>query len=705
MKKSKALSALCIIAAICLMTNVFALFAFAAESGVKVKVTLSSEGVLAVCNAKILVTDVDGDGSLTVNDALVITHTELYPTGSDGYENQTTQWGLSIKKLWGVENGGSYGYYINNNSAWSLTDVLNEGDALYAFSYKDAQYYSDLFSYFDKTSVDATAGESFEVVLSESAYDENWNPVQKPVEGAVITIDGVETAFVTDSEGKATVTVEDENRHIVSAKFDGHTITPPALTVEGLFTGLDYEYGNFYLLSDSVKQTGWQTVDGVKHYFKSNGAMARNEFVNDNGKFYYFDGKGVMLKGLKSVTNKKGNTYKYYFDADGVMYTGWKKTEANGKTYYYYFADNGVMLTGWQKLKRGNGNTYMHYFGDNGIMRTGWQNIKNSKGVAYKYYFGDNGVMRTGWQNIKNSKGVSYKYYFHTNGVMLTGWQNIKNSKGVAYKYYFGDNGVMRTGFQSIKNSKGKAYTYYFGTNGYMRTGWQKITNSKGKTYKYYFGDNGVMRTGLQTIGKYKYYFHTNGVMLTGWQKINGNKYFFDYDGVYISAKQIKAYVASYNKLLSYAKLGQYNSKSKQYIYAFDTLSSGTGRKLCCLEYDAGNDELSVSYIMDNKDFQSRISVKIQKNVTDKMEIIYAYKTIKNGKADEIGGATATMSKRAYTDSKAITVSKSAGTRYTDSDAGKLMSSQTAHALRELNDYITKNSDATLQSLGYTSYK
>ena len=634
MKNRKALTGISLFAALCILMSIFTVFSFAAGEGVRAYVTLSSEGELVTEQAKILVTDIDKDGALTINDALVITHREFYPDGTAGFENSTTQWGLSIKKLWGVENGGSYGYYVNNGMAMGLTDVLNDGDYLYAFSYKDAKYYSDSFSYFTVNTIPADSA-SFTVTLMKNGFDTDWNPVQMPAEGAVITIDGVDTEFVTDSNGEAQVTVPDSNRHIISAKSESEILTPPVIIYDGLYTGFSKEFGDTYYYVNSVKQT----------YFKTIGS-----------KTYYFDNDGKMLTGLKSITNKKGNTYKYFFNKDGSMYnSGWKKTVSNGKTYYYYFSSNGVMYTGWKNITNKNGNTYKYYFGDSGIMRTGWQSIKNSKGVAYKYYFGDNGV--------------------------------------------------MRTGFKDITNSKGKTYRFYFGANGYMRTGWQSIKNSKGVAYKYYFGDNGVMRTGWQKIGSKKYYFHTNGVMLTGWQKINGQKYYFDYDGVYYSASQIKAYVNAYNKLLAYAKLGQYNAGSKRYIYAFDTLSYGTGLKICCIEYDAGKDELYISYVMNNGDFQSRNAVLVQKKVTNKMEITFAYKTIKNGKTTDLNGATAVVSKRAYTDGAKINCSNYSGTKYTQSDYSQLMTSQTAHIMKELSKYLEKNSTVTLSSLGYYSYK
>lgn len=49
-------------------------------------------------------------------------------------------------KLWGTENGGSYGYYVNNVSTWSLTDPVDEGDYVNAFVYTDLTTWFDTYA-------------------------------------------------------------------------------------------------------------------------------------------------------------------------------------------------------------------------------------------------------------------------------------------------------------------------------------------------------------------------------------------------------------------------------------------------------------------------------------------------------------------------------------------------------------------------------
>ena len=191
------------------------------------------DGKLVVAAETVTVTDQDGDSALTVNDALIAAHDAFYEGGAAaGYETMTTQYGLGIAKLWGTANGGSYGYYVNNASAWSLADPIKDGDALTAFVYTDPVTWSDQYSYFDAATADAKAGDQLTLTLSAAGYDADWNPVTLKVEGAEITVDGEKTGVTTDSEGKATVTLPDLGSHVISVTSDTMRLVPPACRVD-----------------------------------------------------------------------------------------------------------------------------------------------------------------------------------------------------------------------------------------------------------------------------------------------------------------------------------------------------------------------------------------------------------------------------------------------------------------------------------------
>ena len=157
MKKTKITSL--IMALVLVLTLTAALFTVAASAdGVTVYVTVSN-GTLMLTSRAVSVTDVDGDGALTINDALVLAHDAAYEGGSAaGYASATGTYGLAITKLWGVENGGSYGYYVNDKSAMGLTDKVSDGDRINAFVYTDTVGFSDVYCYFDNSAVTAAAG-------------------------------------------------------------------------------------------------------------------------------------------------------------------------------------------------------------------------------------------------------------------------------------------------------------------------------------------------------------------------------------------------------------------------------------------------------------------------------------------------------------------------------------------------------------------
>lgn len=200
-----------------------------AEGEDSVFVTISN-GSLVLAYEEVTLTDADGDGALTVNDALIGAHDKSFEGGADaGYGSAATEYGLSMTKLWGAADAnGGFGYCVNNAPAMSLADAVKAGDHIAAYVYTDKSSFSDAYSYFD--TLTSASGETV-LTLSKSGYDAEWNPTTSPVVGAEITVDGVRTGIKTDENGKATVTVEGEGRHVVSAVSDTETLVPPVCIV------------------------------------------------------------------------------------------------------------------------------------------------------------------------------------------------------------------------------------------------------------------------------------------------------------------------------------------------------------------------------------------------------------------------------------------------------------------------------------------
>lgn len=199
-----------------------------------VYVTISDkDGNLVLAGEKINVTDADSDGSLTITDTLYCAHEAFYDGGAAaGYATGATQYGLSLDKLWGSANGGSYGYYVNNASAWSLTDPVKEGDYVAAYVYTDLVGWSDHYSYFDQLFYTTTVEQTLTVTYSEIGYDKDWNPVSLPVEGALLTVDGEATSFVTDENGEANISFSEPGTYRVSAAIEGKTLVKPIGYIE-----------------------------------------------------------------------------------------------------------------------------------------------------------------------------------------------------------------------------------------------------------------------------------------------------------------------------------------------------------------------------------------------------------------------------------------------------------------------------------------
>ena len=227
----KKIISVCLAAVIAMALLAFPAFA---ESDVPyVYVTIADEnGELVLANQYVPLTS---DG-MTLDDALRAAH-EQFSDEEHGYVSEQTQWGRSIVSLWGVENGGSYGYYINDASAMSLLDEVKSGDRVCAFVYTDTMNFSDTYSYFDSHILyNLERGDEVTLTLMQAGFDENWMPVSLPVSGAVITVNGKATESITDENGKVTIVLNDAGTLLISAQKEGTNLVPPACVanVEGL---------------------------------------------------------------------------------------------------------------------------------------------------------------------------------------------------------------------------------------------------------------------------------------------------------------------------------------------------------------------------------------------------------------------------------------------------------------------------------------
>lgn len=190
------------------------------------------EGKLVLIRKPVKLTDNDGNGTVSVAEALFTAHEAYYTGGAAaGYATTTTQWGLGINKLWG-DTSGNYGYYINNAMAWSLGDEVKAGDYLYAYVFSDPVGWTDMFSYFDVPTATINAGGTVTLTLTYMDFDLDWNPAPAPAVGAAVTVNGEASSYVTGAQGEVVLTFAQAGTYVISATSDTLVLVPPVCVVK-----------------------------------------------------------------------------------------------------------------------------------------------------------------------------------------------------------------------------------------------------------------------------------------------------------------------------------------------------------------------------------------------------------------------------------------------------------------------------------------
>lgn len=237
-----------------------------------------------------------------------------------------------------------------------------------------------------------------------------------------------------------------------------------------------------YIFNDdgvSLAAAGTPIINGKKYCFNSDGSL-RSGWITFNGWQMYFD--PTTFQGASGVSSIEG---KYYvFDGNGILLTGNGTQVINGKKYY--FNPDGSIQIGWVTL----GNWKMYFEPSTGAAATGVYKIEGKL-----YAFDQNGIWLTGsGTQVINGK----KYCFNSDGSVQVGWVTLGS-----WKFYFDPStGEARTGFSVISGN-----TYYFDSNGVMAVGPVVISS----TY-YYFNDNGTMvKNAWRIVNGQNMYFDSQG--------------------------------------------------------------------------------------------------------------------------------------------------------------------------------------------------
>ena len=295
-------------------------------------------------------------------------------------------------------------------------------------------------------------------------------------------------------------------------------------TIDGVQVHFDPYYGN-QIKGEFTDSSGYVVkansyTSPVKFYDKDSGALVKNQYFNNNGKWYYADAEGNILKGSQTIDGVH-----VYFDSYGVQA---KDTVLDG---YYYDKDSGARkeLPRDQFIKIGKD---LYYLSSNG--RTGEITIDGKD-----YYIEQNGRVLRGSFNVYQEP----PYYDDETGeaVKKTGFV-----KSYGRWYYLEENGKKAKGFKEIDGK-----LYYFSNNPMNKYETNEQVRGQLVRPKFYISfpnraeDNPTYyfdaETGAAVTNQFVYtdghwyYFGNDGKALLFDQVINGQHLYFDYEG-----KQVK---------------------------------------------------------------------------------------------------------------------------------------------------------------------
>ena len=217
------------------------------------------------------------------------------------------------------------------------------------------------------------------------------------------------------------------------------------------------ENNNSYYYSESGElYTGLNNIAGKEYYFDKQGVMQRGKIINVNGQLMYFS----LTDGTRVRNDCWVNRNKSYVDSTtGCVVIGIHTID--GKQYY--FDENGIIVKGLYKEINGNG----YYFDKQGVMQKG--KIINVNGRLMYFSLTDGTRVRNDcWVNRNKSYVDSAtgcvvigihtidgkQYYFNQNGVIQKSSEFTLN--GV--NYITDSNGVVSV-VQTVSN---EPYRYYY---------------------------------------------------------------------------------------------------------------------------------------------------------------------------------------------------------------------------------------------------
>lgn len=283
----------------------------AGQDSIRVTVTIANQGAIAVgkndtlmAQVPVTVTDRNGDGEIKYDDAMIAVHKAYCEQGEAGFVIN----GDWVTTLWGGTEGVG-GFYRNNTLTATVNkEIIQNGDALTAFSYADTADWSDKYSFFDQSTVSVKTGETLTLNLKKQGYNE----AATPANAALCTIDKTgafqEMNVTTDDKGNATFSFDQAGTYVVSAYGNEDVLVPPVcvVTVTGKAPAADLTKEATQAIANCV--TGYQTADKA----------ATCQF----GAEWVMLGRIRALDGAQGWTTKEADIQTYVASVEQAMQKG-----------------------------------------------------------------------------------------------------------------------------------------------------------------------------------------------------------------------------------------------------------------------------------------------------------------------------------------------------------------------------------------------
>ncbi len=275
----------------------------------------------------------------------------------------------------------------------------------------------------------------------------------------------------------------------------------------------DNAYGNvvwcYFTQGGAAARNEWVDVDGLWYYFEDIIMICDtySYYVSADKRTYGFSGNGNMHVGwIKAAGAKYAETpyegsnsfWVYYYNNGTIAEEGWNKID--GEWYYFIDSETGLKVDTQCGVKAGTAVLLTNYFG------------KVSKGAdngTAVYYFDDNGVMQTGAVTIAKNKYVTTSITAFLNLETTTRGYFLRNTSSTS-ELCFTSAGALRTNYVSgLTYYGGNSSAAYYLSKDYSVNDTVIETNAATTIF-----DGQKLYNAFRINGGYVYYFDANGEMV-----------------------------------------------------------------------------------------------------------------------------------------------------------------------------------------------